>query len=118
MQTALKEYKKDIGLREARCHNVALAIVRNSEKLTGNIENKWTTKRKIRDFILRETDQTPEDKLGDNRAHGDACGGHGLKLDMIGEGADAQIYFTKKNINICKAYLKKEEEESGEVELS
>jgi len=104
------EYIEDIGdgKRKERCTNIATAMISAWDKMPEEDKNggqKYIVKKHLRDHILEKTNQTPNDIVGDYRAHGDACGGHGLKLDMEGSGSEGTIKFTKKNIKKCIEFL-------------
>lgn len=104
------KYVNDIGdgKRKERCHNIALALLNNyfnlteSERTSGR---KFVSKGILRDFILGKTRLHVKDKIGDRRAHGDACGGHGLHLGIEGRGSKAIIYFNEENMTKCADFL-------------
>lgn len=103
-------YVDDIGdgKRRERCINISIALLTawndltEADRVSGQ---KFVIKSKMREFILSHTKGQYKDKLGDSRAHGDACGGHGLHLEMVGTGAHTQILLNESNANKCKEFL-------------
>lgn len=102
----MSNYKAENN-RKDRIFNIATAIleIHKSGKEGARTE-------KLREYI-RERLGLPtlsgESWLGDLRAHGDALGGHGLKLEVIRKrigGKDQRIImFTENNISACAEYL-------------
>lgn len=96
------------GKRDIRILNICHTLIQCWDKLTGiEVKNgdRYITKETVRSYILKETNQSVKDSGGDNRAHGDACGGHGLNLKMEGTGVKSKIFLNKSNIDKCKDYL-------------
>lgn len=93
------------GKRDARCRNIAL-VFKTAYDMKGN--EKFIHKCVVRSHILKSLNIVISDKDlidGDNRAHGDACGGHGLHLEIEGRGIDGKILFTKDNYKKCVDFL-------------
>lgn len=108
------KYVEDIGVgkRTQRCRNIAIALIQIFYKLSKEDQekgNRIVTKDKLRTYIMEKSGQ--ECAFDDARPHGDACGGHGLFLDMEGSGSKAPIFLSKENIKKCVDFLKNEKEE-------
>lgn len=118
------KYVSDIGdnKRKERCKNISLALLSNyidlqeEDRKSGK---KFVHKGILRDFILGRTNQLKKvsDKVGDSRAHGDACGGHGLHLEMEGRGSSGLIYFNDKNMKKCLDFINLIKSNDNEVTL-
>lgn len=100
----------DIGSRLLRNLNTVESVTKSCENLSKEdfkIGNVFLIKSEMRDIQLEGTNEVPDNKMGDYKATGDSCGGHGLGLDMEGTGLSARIWLNKSNLKICEDYLAK-----------
>lgn len=124
-------YLEENGSREVRKYNVSLALVKmyehnDSESKKHDYVIKGYILKIIREYVPPPNPKKSCSKKaaaeGDARAHGDTCGNHGLKLEIIGEGSNARVLLNKKNYDICKKFLSefekrvKDEEEGNTSE--
>ena len=108
-----QKYISEVGPREKRCVNIAIAILELHEthkKATGVATDRLRAH--IRTNLKMEKLEG-EKHNGDLRAHGDALGGHGLKLTVVREGGKRIVKFSEGNIQICRDYLANNSEEAG-----
>jgi hypothetical protein len=98
------------GTRPPRIYNIAVTLI----KLKESGEYDVVSTKKLREIIRMKLTMPKVHGLaldGDIRATGDACGGHGLKLESrvtkIGNVKHRLIKLTDENIAKCKKYLAK-----------
>ncbi len=91
--------------RADRCHNIAIAMKELKD-------NKGVSTERLRKHIRLKLGLpvlTGEDNLGDLRAHGDALGGHGLRMVPIKKKVNGKsvriVEMTDQNLAICDRYL-------------
>ena len=108
------KYVVESGPREKRCKNIALAILELREthkKVTGVATDRLRAHIRAK---LALPSIIGEMYYGDLRAHGDALGGHGLKLTVVRESKKRVVKFTEENLKICRDYIAGNKgEESG-----
>jgi hypothetical protein len=100
------ELVKEDGSRESRTHNIAVVLSevyakKKPDQVEVRIQPLRFEIRKRLGIVLADG----EPSLGDLRAHGDACGGHGLHLDMVTRNRTKFILLNEKNRNICEKRL-------------
>jgi len=93
------------GNRANRIHNIA-TVITTAYKASDGGPQRFITKDVLLEAI-RKVIAKPEgmDAIGDSRAHGDACGGHGLGLEMEGRGGSGKIFLNDNNFKKCDKYL-------------
>lgn len=96
--------------RKDRCHNIAVAILRLHEEYPQTPGIRTDSLRQCIRQALCLPELDGEQRLGDLRAHGDALGGHGLKLKAIRHGSHRVVDFSATNLAVCTAYLNEEPE--------
>jgi hypothetical protein len=107
------KYVAETGARSLRSRNIATAILELKEL---NPQATGVGTARLRAHIRARLGLEAlggEARLGDLRAHGDALGGHGLKLKVVREGANRVIKFTPENLRICRDHLSQEQNEVG-----
>lgn len=99
--------------RNDRMYNIATAIINLHAA-----NKKGTRSSTLRDHIrteLRLPEIHGEEKLGDLRAHGDAIGGHGLRLVVERKTIDGKkervVMFTHDTLTKCQNFIKTYENE-------
>jgi hypothetical protein len=91
--------------RDDRCYNVAIAV---SSVMQEFKKDKTIDSKLVRE-IIRENLKLPqlvgESCKGDMRAHGDACGGHGLLLEQAKKRGSADIILNSDNLKKCNDFI-------------
>lgn len=95
--------------RADRQHNIAVVLLSIAERNPNvKIVSLPSLRRDIREAVGLPT-LSGEAHLGDMRAHGDACGGHGLCLQMVATSKGGKrskgIVVSKENLDVCRTYL-------------
>ncbi len=96
--------------RRNRMINIARWYVANYEKYKGRKVSMERVRSEIRE-ALNLSDLDGEDKLGDLRAHGDACGGHGLHLHTArarqyrGQHPRSVLIMDDQNLQTCVDFI-------------
>lgn len=104
------KYVKETGARSLRSRNIATAILELKEE---NPQATGVATGRLRAHIRAELEMVAlegEEHLGDLRAHGDALGGHGLKLVVVREGGKRVVKFSPENLGLCRKFLKGEKD--------
>ena len=93
------QYAQETGpnLREKRMRNIATLLISLSRCGVKRVGVK-ASRKILLELGLNKTDYKPN---GDLRAHGDALGGHGLRLLYVGD----TIMLSQSNIHKCQEYL-------------
>lgn len=93
------------GNRSNRIQNIAI-VLQAAIKAHDGGPKEYVTKEVVLKAI-RKTIPKPDgmDEVGDARAHGDACGGHGLSLKMEGRGSSTKIWLSSENLSKCTKFL-------------
>lgn len=113
MMVTKNKYVKETGARVLRSKNIAIAVLELKES---NPDATGVGTARLRAHIrgkLGVDALSGEAHLGDLRAHGDALGGHGLKLVVVREGANRVVKFTPANLKVCQDFLAEGKSESG-----
>lgn len=130
----IKPYKlrPETGTRDSRMWNIAAHVINNWPGWSDK-GNKAISIRRVRDEILKvigknlpdrdcNDKQLRDQRLGDDKAHGDAMGGHGFKLTMskvwTPNGYIKAMDFTNQNYDILMAYLKGSGDGSDTIQTS
>lgn len=104
------KYVSESGDRRRRSRNIATAILELREshpKATGVRTSRLRAHIRA---ALKLPELKGETHLGDLRAHGDALGGHGLKLEVVREGGTRVVKFSPGNLGLCQKFLDDKEE--------
>lgn len=99
------QYKDEKGGRLVRMYNICIAYFA-LKAIHKEMHGIGTSA--IREHIRTATKMptlTGEAHLGDLRAHGDAVGGHGLKLKMIKRGKRRAVLFCDENDAACHSFM-------------
>ena len=94
----------DESSRHGRERNIAIWFIRKFAKNQGSCASAAAARRNIREECGWSR-LTGESYNGDLRAHGDACGGHGLHLDHKMVGDKRYLRMNEHNLDKCITFL-------------